>query len=267
MLTTITEYIQNYGELGAYAFIFLWTFLEGETIVVVAGYASTPDKGLLSLHWLILSAWMGSFLGDQVYFYIGRRWGNQALNRFPKWRRGVEKATILLNRYDVIFILSFRFIYGVRNVSSFAMGLSPIKWSRFAILNFIAAGVWAASFSMLGYGFSSLLRKLREVLGASTANHLDIWIGIPLLLLLLVVAAWVIRALNKSDDEASDATKVSDETLSKRKSLAKKVTKKLIDLVESSVHHSSAKNAASDSGKSVSKPEKKAPKKAKRSKE
>ena len=56
-----------------------------------------------------------------------------------------------LERYDTGFILSFRFIYGVRNFSSFALGLSAVHWERFLRLNFLAAGLWAATFVAAGY--------------------------------------------------------------------------------------------------------------------
>ena len=73
------------------------------------------------------------------------------MNRFPRWRYGVETALRWLERYNTGFILSFRFIYGVRNLSSFALGMSAIRWQRFLSLNFLAAGLWAASFIAAGY--------------------------------------------------------------------------------------------------------------------
>jgi membrane protein DedA with SNARE-associated domain len=82
------------------------------------------------------------------------------LLRYPKWRGGVETALDLLRRYDTWFILSFRFIYGVRNVASFAMGTSGVRPLRFAALNFIAAFIWALSFAGFGYVFGQALERL-----------------------------------------------------------------------------------------------------------
>src|SRR5258705_356945 len=76
--------------------------------------------------------------------------------------RGVETALRWLERYNTGFILSFRFIYGVRNISSFAMGMSAVRWQRFLCLNFLAAGLWAASFVAAGY---FLGHAFRAVLG------------------------------------------------------------------------------------------------------
>ena len=143
-----------------YFVIFLWTFLEGETVVLFAGFAAA--QGLLD-PWLLLAfAWIGSFSGDQCYFWLGRNYGVRLLDRFPRWRGGVDTALSWLERYDTGFILSFRFIYGVRNFSSFALGLSAVRWERFLRLNLCAALLWATSFVAVGY---FLGHAFRAVLG------------------------------------------------------------------------------------------------------
>jgi membrane protein DedA with SNARE-associated domain len=162
----VNQLIADYGG-WFYAITFLWTFLEGETFVIFAGAAA--HQGLLNLHYLIAAAWLGSFAGDQMYFFIGRKWGPRLLERFPKQRAPVDLALGFLRKYNTWFILSFRFIYGIRNVSSFAMGLSGLSWTRFLILNFIAAGVWACMFAgagyLLGQMFEAVLGNLAEKFG------------------------------------------------------------------------------------------------------
>lgn len=138
-------------EHGAWSYVvtFVWTFFEGETFVLLVGFAAA--QGTLSAPLLIVAAWLGSFAGDQCYFWIGRHFGLRLMARRPDWRERVDVALDWLRRFDAGFILTFRFIYGVRNFSSFALGVSRIFWRRFLILNFIAAGVWAATF--VGVGF------------------------------------------------------------------------------------------------------------------
>jgi membrane protein DedA with SNARE-associated domain len=136
---------------GAWPYLvtFAWTFVEGESFVLFAGFAAA--QGLLSLPLLLLVAWLGSFAGDQTYFWIGRRFGLALLSRRPSWRQRVDKVMAFVRRYDTWFILSFRFIYGVRNFSSFAIGISGVGWLRFLVLNLIAALVWAIVFVGAGY--------------------------------------------------------------------------------------------------------------------
>jgi membrane protein DedA with SNARE-associated domain len=163
------QLIADYG-VYFYLLIFVWTFFEGETIVLFAGFAAA--QGLLDPPLLLVCAGLGSYLGDQCYFWLGRQYGVRLLNRFPSWRPGVENALSWLERYDVWFILSFRFIYGVRNFSSFALGLSAVRWDRFLRLNILAAMVWAASFVGIGYFLGHAF---------STAVNIANWLGYALL--------------------------------------------------------------------------------------
>jgi membrane protein DedA with SNARE-associated domain len=150
---------QLIADHGAYFYliVFVWTFLEGETIVLFAGFAAA--QGLLRPEPLIIAACLGSFAGDQTYFWLGRHFGQGVLKRFPRFRKGVDAALKWVERYSAGFILTFRFIYGVRNFSSFALGLSAINWRRFLWLNLFAAAVWAVTFVALGYFLGHAMRK------------------------------------------------------------------------------------------------------------
>ncbi|HEX9462364.1 MAG TPA: DedA family protein [Alphaproteobacteria bacterium] len=153
----IHQLVNDYGA-WIYALIFLWTFFEGETFVLFAGLAAS--KGYLDLGGVFFAAWLGSFAGDQLYFWIGRRWGTALLLRVPRWRPSVERALDWLRRYDTGFILSFRFVYGIRNFASFAMGMSGLAPARFASLNLAAAFVWAASFTGFGFLFGHVFKHM-----------------------------------------------------------------------------------------------------------
>jgi membrane protein DedA with SNARE-associated domain len=153
---TLKSLIADYGYLA----IFIGCFLEGETILVLGGFAAY--SGYLDLGWVTFAGFSGSFLGDQLYYFLARKWGHKVLNRFPSWRPGIARALRLLEKYDVAFILSFRFIYGVRSVSSVAIGLSSVPPSRFLPYNFIAAVVWAIVIAGLGYVFGEAINLILE---------------------------------------------------------------------------------------------------------
>jgi Uncharacterized membrane-associated protein len=73
------------------------------------------------------------------------------LHRFPALERRMEKATGLFKKYDTLLILSFRFVYGVRNITPIMLGISGVSYKKFFILNIIGAAVWATSFTYGGY--------------------------------------------------------------------------------------------------------------------
>ncbi len=143
---------------GGYAYLAagLWAFFEGETFVIAAA-ALGAATGVVDPLLLMACVWIGSYLGDQTWFYLGRRYGPAALRRIPAAEARMETARGLLERHGTLFVLSFRFLYGVRNVAAAACGLAGMNWGRFAVLNFVAAGLWAGSFVAAGWYLGALV--------------------------------------------------------------------------------------------------------------
>jgi membrane protein DedA with SNARE-associated domain len=145
----VADFWAEWGLL-AYAGAVGWAFFEGETFVLLAAAAGRATQ-LVDPWMLMICVWLGSFAGDQVWFTLGRRYGTRAVRRIPGAERRLEHAIRFLDRYGVAFVLTFRFAYGIRNVASAACGVAGMNWARFAVLNFIAAGIWAASFVAAGW--------------------------------------------------------------------------------------------------------------------
>lgn len=155
-IETLIELIESYGYLA----ILIGTFLEGETILLLGGFAA--HMGLLELPWVIASAFAGSFSGDQLYFYIGRRYGPRIIAKRLSWQESAEKVYRHLHRHQNLLILSFRFFYGLRNVTPFAIGASQVSRLRFFVLNGIGAVVWAITLAYLGFLFGEAIRLFME---------------------------------------------------------------------------------------------------------
>lgn len=167
-------WLQDWGA-WFYPVAFLWAFFEGETFVIFGGMGA--HLGILDLRLLILSVWVGSFCGDQCWFWLGRKWGAKALARFPAAE--ARSVTVLgwLEKYGVGFILVFRFLYGVRNIASVAIGTSGMPWRKFLFWNFIAAGIWACSFAGAGYLFG-------EAAASAGETGMKVLLGIAVALIL-----------------------------------------------------------------------------------
>jgi membrane protein DedA with SNARE-associated domain len=152
----IVDFANSYGPL-IYLVILVWTFLEGETVVLLTGALISGGAVHLSVWLLALFAFLGSFGGDQSWYYIGRTYGTPLLKRWPTMANKVEWAFSLLRKQETIFILGFRFIYGLRNVSPFIIGMTGVPRIKFVLLNFIAAAVWANTFAWGGYSLGKVL--------------------------------------------------------------------------------------------------------------
>jgi len=153
----VNTLIQQNGDLF-YLITFIWTALEGETFVIFAGLAA--QRGLLDFRFLLIAAALGSLFGDQVFFFIGRFFGRRVVRRYPSLQPKLEKIFGILEKYSTSFILSYRFMYGVRNVSALAIGMSSLCWRRFFLLNSLASTLWALVFCGGGYLFGDIMERL-----------------------------------------------------------------------------------------------------------
>lgn len=171
------ELIHRYGLFA----VFLGTFLEGETILIIAG--ALAHNGMLPLPGVIGSAIAGSLLGDQLFFWLGHRHGPGVLERHPEWHQKVERARRAIGRGQVPFAIGFRFIYGLRTVSPFALGLFRMHWRLFAICNAVGAVLWAVAIGVLGYFFGHAFSAFYE-----KTQSLERWIVLVLLVAIGLVA-------------------------------------------------------------------------------
>lgn len=148
---SLTALIAAYG----YYAVFLGAFIEGETVLVLGGIAA--HRGYLDLSWVMTTAFAGSWLGDQLYFFLGRRYGHAILARFPVLQPKARQTQRLIERYRAPLILAVRFLYGLRTVGPMAIGMSAVPAFQFAVLNALGALVWAIAVVAAGYAFSNAL--------------------------------------------------------------------------------------------------------------
>ena len=183
----IVNLANEHGGL-AYLVILVWTFLEGETIVLIT--TAAVSSGIIDLNvWLVLLvSFLGSFSGDQLWFAVGRRYGASLLARWPALESKADGVLRLLDRYNDLFILSFRFICGLRNISPFAIGMTHVSRRRFLMLNGFAAMLWANSFVWGGYFVG---RAIEKYFGQAS----QVTFGVIALILML---GWLLRRSLKS---------------------------------------------------------------------
>jgi membrane protein DedA with SNARE-associated domain len=143
----LAHLLTDYG----YPIIIIGTFLEGETVMVLAGLAA--QAGYLSLEWVIICGFTGTALGDQIYFSLGRYHGKSWLTRKPSWQSRAQRVFDILKRHQNLLIIGFRYLYGIRTVTPFAIGMSDVSYLRFVLLNLPGAAIWAAGVGLAGYYF------------------------------------------------------------------------------------------------------------------
>jgi membrane protein DedA with SNARE-associated domain len=170
-------------ETHGYWLLAIGCLLEGETILLLAGFAA--HRGYLNPYAVLAIASMAGFTGDQFFFWMGRRHGNYVLARWPSVTAQSERLHRLMERFHAAVIIGVRFAYGLRIAGPVLLGMSPIKSLKFGLLNALGAVIWAILIGSIGWVFGSAaeiaLGKVRHyegwlLLGLATAGLVFWWV-------------------------------------------------------------------------------------------
>ena len=185
-LASFLDFIRQHGD-AAYSFLTVYSMANSLLLALFAGYAA--QAGALGYEQALAACWAGTFAGDVLRFWVGRRFGTRWLRGIPRLQRAVETAARLAARHHVWMILIHRYPRIIRNVAGFAYGASALSWPRFLVLNFIAAGLWAGIAVSAGYGFGFVSEK-------TMTDALSVF-GIAMLVAFLALTWFLTRRLER----------------------------------------------------------------------
>ena len=101
----LVHLLKEYG----YIILFVWSIFEGETGLVMAGILS--HTGDMNLFLAIVVAALGGFVGDQIYFYLGKINKKWVLKELKEHKRKFARARLPLRQYGGWVIFVQRFVY------------------------------------------------------------------------------------------------------------------------------------------------------------
>lgn len=130
-------WLKEYG----YVILFLWSILEGEMGLIMAGIMS--HTGDMQYFMTIFVAGLGGFAGDQIYFYVGRFNKGLIQRKLHSQKRKFAIAHLLLKKYGWPIIFMQRYMYGLRTVIPMSIGITKYSAKKFALINLLSAWVWA----------------------------------------------------------------------------------------------------------------------------
>ena len=145
------EFLREYLTIHGYWVLFLWTFLEGEAGLILAGFLAF--QGYFTVPGVIVTAFAGAFCGDQFYFYLGRLKGKYLLSHFHVFAKKLRKGLKLIEKYGNLVAFSSRFTYGFRIFLPIILGMTPFSSWKFLLLNLASAFSWSVIFTLAGYLF------------------------------------------------------------------------------------------------------------------
>lgn len=190
-LTRLTEFLVAFGPVG----LFVVALLDSSFVPL----PSSADALMLLLttahpRWMVLYAVIataGSAVGCLILYYVSRRAGKRALNRFSEAKQ--KRVKDLIDRYDVISVLVASLLPPPFPFKLFVVSAGVF---RFSVTRFLIAIVVGRGFRFLLEGYFAV--RYGAQAKAILAKHYP-WIGLALALLIILV--FVIRAVLKRRPE------------------------------------------------------------------
>jgi membrane protein DedA with SNARE-associated domain len=156
-METILDIVRDYGPLS-YGILFLYCAIKSGSLPLFAGIAAHFDA--LNVALVATAAFAGGYLGDELRFYLGRKYGVANLSSSPRYQRAVITAKLLLDRYGKAYIFLYRYPKGLRTIGSLPVALTDMRWAEFSMLNAASAITWTFALVGTGYIFGSALENL-----------------------------------------------------------------------------------------------------------
>lgn len=145
------EWVSSLGYLG----VFVGTFLEGETTILIAGIFA--KLGYLKLKGVIFCAFVGTLAGDCSFFFLGKLFGRSLFERYQFLRNKTALANRIIHQHGNVILYIMRFLAGFRSIILLLLGCANLKTSRFLLLDFISCLVWSTLVSLVGYTFANVV--------------------------------------------------------------------------------------------------------------
>ncbi len=196
---TLQAFIEQFG----YVAVFIGCLLEGEMVLVLAGFAA--QIGYLSLPAVMATAAVAGFIGDEMWFFVGRRHGERMLAKLPRLLKARPYVARKLERYGTWVVFFVRFAIGLRIASPVILGASGMPPSRFTPANAAGALVWSIVMGGAGYLFGSAFTAMLE--HAKRYEHIAFAvIGASVLIAVTLRRRWLWRAAARARAEAAADT-------------------------------------------------------------
>jgi membrane protein DedA with SNARE-associated domain len=145
--------------------------MPGEAALIAA--AVLASQGKLEIELVIAIAAAAAIVGDNVGYFLGRRYGRRLMERpgRTKVRRQVALARgeQLFDRHGAKAVFLGRWVALLRIWAAWLAGIAGMRWRSFLLWNALGGIGWALFFGLLGYWGGEATAHLVARLGVGAA--------------------------------------------------------------------------------------------------
>jgi membrane protein DedA with SNARE-associated domain len=166
--------VSTYGALvvGLATFLSCLALPIPSSFVMLAGGAFVAS-GDLAFFAVVLAAFAGAVIGDQVGFRAGRYGGEMMADRLtasPARAAVLGRAQAFVDRWGVTGVFLSRWLFSPLGPwVNFAAGATGMGALRFTLSDIVGEALWVALYVGLGYLFAANIETLASLLGNAVA--------------------------------------------------------------------------------------------------
>jgi membrane-associated protein len=192
-MAEISQLATNWGYFGIFAVVILGNVglpVPEETVLAVAGYLVW--SGRVQLVPVLIVAIVSAVAGDNLGYWLGRRYGRTAVERYAHWLltpARVAKGESFVRRYGALAVCVARFVGGLRFLAgplAGAVGLPFQSFLRGNVLGAVLFVPYAVGLGYaIGYGLGAHIARVQHALGGAAQVVL-----FSAIVLVVVLVAW-----------------------------------------------------------------------------
>ena len=193
LVAGLEGFVRHYGAFAVIPILAIEAVgapVPGESLLIFASVLA--GRGEMSLSALLVSAWVGSVIGDNLGYLIGRKLGRTTVLRYgakvgltDERFRGIESTYI---RYGYATVVFARFFSVLRQLNGILAGILGMSWWRFALFDAVGAALWVMVWVFAPAYFSEHLTVI-----IALAHHTKVVVSVLVAAGLTMVLGYFIR--------------------------------------------------------------------------
>lgn len=193
LVAGLEGFVRHYGAFAVIPILAIEAVgapVPGESLLIFASVLA--GRGEMSLSALLVSAWVGAVIGDNLGYLIGRKLGRTTVLRYgakvgltDERFRGIESRYI---RYGYVTVVFARFFSVLRQLNGILAGILGMSWWRFALFDAVGAALWVMVWVFAPAYFSEHLTVI-----IALAHHTKVVVSVLVAAGLTMVLGYFIR--------------------------------------------------------------------------
>ena len=193
LVAGLESFVRHYGAFAVMPILAIEAVgapVPGESLLIFASVLA--GRGEISLPSLLIFAWAGSVLGDNLGYLIGRKLGRGTILRYGakvgltgERFNGIERVYV---RYGSATVLFARFFSILRQLNGIVAGMLGMSWWRFVLLDAVGAALWVTVWVFAPAYFSEHLTVI-----IALAHHTKVVVSVLVAAGLTMVLGYFIR--------------------------------------------------------------------------